>query len=152
MCGQLLFEGKPVADSAVPRYRSRVLYVSQKPVFSDGTVLENIRAVLGLDAHQGRVEPTARLAQWLGLLGRDTGFLSLQARHLSGGEAQIASVIRALALEPRVLCLDEPTSALDRESAALVEKLLHAAHSGAWIWVSHDPEQISRVASRVIDF
>jgi putative ABC transport system ATP-binding protein len=82
---------------------------------------------------------------------------------LSGGEVQIAALLRVLQLEPQVLLLDEPTSSLDTELTKLFEKLLvkwqtetpEKQHNSpisttqrAWIWVSHNPEQLQRMCSR----
>ena len=79
-------------------------------------------------------------------------FLDKRASELSGGEAQIAALIRVLQLAPDVLLLDEPTASLDPASAREIEALVDAWFAGnparASIWVSHDPEQALRVGAR----
>jgi putative ABC transport system ATP-binding protein len=85
--------------------------------------------------------------------GRDTDFLDKRASELSGGEAQIAALIRVLQVAPDVLLLDEPTASLDPASALEIEALVSAwfddGHDErASIWVSHDPAQAKRVGER----
>jgi putative ABC transport system permease protein len=46
---------------------------------------------------------------------------------------------------------DEPTSALDPEATAQVERALCAPPALARVWVSHDPQQPSRVGGSVFD-
>jgi ATPase subunit of ABC transporter with duplicated ATPase domains len=55
----------------------------------------------------------------------------------------------ALSLEPDVLLLDEPTSALDPETCLLVENTI-LNRGGSCIWVTHDPAQAERVATRIL--
>ena len=73
---------------------------------------------------------------------------------LSGGEQQLISLVRALTLSPTALLLDEPTAALDAETAAKVERLImdwyRSDESRAFVWSSHDLEQVDRMTMRQI--
>ena len=93
------------------------------------------------------------LARHLGLTGPDGSYLAKRARHLSGGEAQRVSVIRALLADPQAVLCDEPTSALDEFNAGRVMETLHAwAHDRgrAVVWVTHNIEQAARYADHFV--
>lgn len=84
-------------------------------------------------------------------LGLEQDLLVQPVARLSSGERQRFALLRLLANRPTVLLLDEPTANLDAHSAARVEELLarYQKDAGAGVlWVSHDLEQIRRVASR----
>ena len=69
----------------------------------------------------------------------------------SSGEKQRLSILRMLANKPRVLLLDEPTANLDAENSRKVEALIAAyleQNNAVAIWVSHNHEQLERVASK----
>ena len=69
----------------------------------------------------------------------------------SSGEKQRLSILRMLANKPRVLLLDEPTANLDAENSRKVEALIAAyldQNNAVAIWVSHNYEQLERVASK----
>ena len=69
---------------------------------------------------------------------------------LSTGEKQRLALARVLLLNPKVLLLDEPTSGLNAEAtqAAEAEIKEHTKTGSAVLFVSHDAEQIARIADR----
>jgi putative ABC transport system ATP-binding protein len=150
--GFVTWRGERIARAGIPAYRRRVAYIAQRPAMLDGTVEDNLRYPYSLKAYRDAQfdrDIAARLAQ---AAGRGADFLDKFASDLSGGEAQIAALVRVLQLAPDVLLLDEPTASLDPESARAIEALVAAwfdAHAArASIWVSHDHEQARRVATR----
>jgi len=70
---------------------------------------------------------------------------------LSGGEAQRVALGRALAANPRILCLDEPLAALDHDTRVEVRDLLkriQTQYGVTTIHVTHDREEAARLADQ----
>ncbi len=151
--GDIAWHGRPVERSLIPRYRKNVAYVRQRPAVLDGTVEDNLLYPYSLRAYKGLRFDRARAAHLAERAGRASDFLNKRASELSGGEAQIAALIRVLQLEPEVLLLDEPTASLDPQAAHAIEALVadwfdaRPAERSS-IWVSHDPAQAGRVSAR----
>jgi putative ABC transport system ATP-binding protein len=149
--GQVTWHGQGIGPRAVPAYRCRVAYVRQRPALLPGTVEDNLRLPYQLHVRRQSTgfDRDAAIALLVGA-ERDASFLDKNAADLSGGEAQIAALVRTLQTRPTVLLLDEPTAALDPASAHAVEALLQhwfaqAPERHAWMWVTHDSAQAERI-------
>lgn len=71
---------------------------------------------------------------------------------LSGGQQQRVSIVRALALKPKILFFDEPTSALDPELTSEVLKVIRslAEEKMTMVIVTHEMAFANDVSDRVI--
>ncbi|MCP2040186.1 putative ABC transport system ATP-binding protein [Neisseria sp. HSC-16F19] len=153
--GRLFWQGRAVETAAdIQAYRVQAAYVRQQPVLMPGSVADNLYLPYTLAAYAARRPDSERTAALLHAIGRDKRFLQADSGHLSGGEAQLVCLMRIIQLEPQVLFLDEPTSALDPETAAAAEALISHWHDAApqqraWVWISHSPEQLSRISAQV---
>ncbi len=142
--GSISYLGEPLADLDPLNLRRRVGMVFQKPVLFPGTVRDNLTeadGVLDDDAYRAVLQQVAL----------EESFLHRPADELSGGEAQRACLARALVASPTALLMDEPTSSLDGAAAHRLEGLAgQLADDGIpVVWVSHDLEQVHRIADHV---
>ncbi|MEL6616332.1 MAG: ATP-binding cassette domain-containing protein [Bacteroidota bacterium] len=156
--GTVAVDGQPLADWRLPELRMRVRYVSQVPAFADGTVrtaLEGARAFGSASGEGDASAPEAWVVERLERLGRGAEFLDARTETLSGGERQIAALLRAMQTGPQMLLLDEPTASLDPDATDAVESLisdwLDEDASRAVVWTSHSRDQRSRVTDRLVE-
>ncbi|MEM8954753.1 MAG: ABC transporter ATP-binding protein [Verrucomicrobiota bacterium] len=102
-------------------------------------------------AHFGKENASTR--ERLEAFGFGYDVMDWEVRRLSVGERQRLGLVRLLGLEPRALLLDEPTANLDVRNTGIVEEIVEAYRKrkgAAVLWVSHNEEQLGRVARRVL--
>jgi len=147
--GTVYLQGKDYRQIPPRRLRRRLGLVMQQPHLFPGTVADNLR--FGPEAH-GETLQDDRIEALLE--GVDlAGFADREAGSLSGGEAQRVNLARTLANNPEVLLLDEPTSSLDEVARRDVEETIRSvieAQQITCLLVTHDREQVQRMASRVL--
>ncbi len=145
LTGEIRWRDRLLTEWEPTELRRQVAMVFQRAPVFPGTVLDNLAVAL-----PGITED--RALHVLEHVGLEPDLLGHEADTLSGGEAQRMCVARALLTDPAVLLADEPTAALDRAARATVEDLGRSlADSGvAVIWVSHDTDQLRRLADHVI--
>jgi NitT/TauT family transport system ATP-binding protein len=145
--GTILYDGRDVADV-------RVGYVFQnyrEALFPWRRAADNIRYPLRL---MGLAKPEIeRRVERLAASFRVRFDLNRYPYELSGGQQQLVSIMRALAVEPEVLFLDEPFSALDYETTLSLRDLLQAVLKEIGVTtllVSHDLEESIVLADRLL--
>jgi len=149
--GRLVVDGVPWQDSRTflrPHQRSVGL------VFQEPSLLPHlsVRGNLDYALRRASAAPGPGLDEVVELLGL-AQLLPRSPRHLSGGERQRVALGRALLSRPSLLLMDEPLSSLDADSKAEILPYLERLHR-AWatpvLYVSHDPQEIARLADRVL--
>jgi tungstate transport system ATP-binding protein len=146
--GHILFRGQPIPHDLA--YRRRIALVLQDPLLLNTSVYNNVAAGLRFRRlPRGAID--SRVRDWLHRLGIDT-LRDRPAPRLSGGEAQRASLARALVLQPELLLLDEPFGALDAPTRArLIDDLQILLKSTATttVFVTHDQDEAMLLGDRV---
>lgn len=162
--GAIMFEGENLADMSVDIniHRQKIGMVFQQfNLFNNYTILDNIMLV-PLTVAKKNIKNRKRLSEkkieieekahsLLKRIGLDDKALCYPSV-LSGGQKQRVAIVRALAMEPKVMLFDEPTSALDPEMVGEVLNLMKdLATSGmTMLIVTHEMSFARQVADRVV--
>ena len=120
-------------------------------LFNNLTVMQNMTLAPVMLGVKTKAEAEARaleLLERIGLLEKKDEYPA----KLSGGQKQRVAIIRALAMEPKVMLFDEPTSALDPEMVGEVLDLMKdlAKEGMTMVVVTHEMGFAREVADRVI--
>ncbi len=151
--GEIRMEGDRVSGPGVDvnRLRQQVGIVFQSyNLFPHMTVLENVTLapvrVLGMSKAEADDKAMALLKR-IGLASKAREYPD----RLSGGQQQRVAIVRALAMEPRLMLLDEITSALDPELVSEVLNIVRdlAGQGMTMLLATHEMGFAREVASKV---
>ena len=153
--GDIVLDGRKLRHvGAREAIRSGISMVMQETSLApDLSVLENI--MLPRIAMPGRLnwkQMRAQAQAVLGELGQEVGLrLDADVGDLSIGQRQLVEILKALALDSRIIIFDEPTAPLSpHESERLFDIMRRLAKSGhGLIFVSHRLEEIFTITDRV---
>jgi polar amino acid transport system ATP-binding protein len=153
--GQIIVDGIDIADMSVDINIQRQnigMVFQQFNLFNNKTILENITlAPLHLKKFKTKEEANKvamKLLESIGLADKANFYPST----LSGGQKQRVAIVRAMAMNPKVLLFDEPTSALDPEMVKEVLELIKkvAENNITMVLVTHEMGFAREIADRVI--
>ena len=152
--GEVLFRGQKVLgynqdESALYRNRNIGFVFQDHLLLPYLTVLENILLPLVASKtsdqdYRQKADEARRMMEKTGI----TGIASKYPYQISGGEAQRATLVRALVNQPSVLLADEPTGSLDRRNAENLGDLLtdmNREYGTTLILATHSQELADRM-------
>ena len=124
LSGTIRFDGQDVTSwNAERRRRAGLIYLPEgRGIFPSLTVMENVRLAIRLSDDKS-VSIGKAFSLFPALEGRKTQ----RASSLSGGEQQMLSLVRALAVDPKLVVIDEPSLGLAPLMVDLVYETLERA-------------------------
>ncbi len=152
--GRIVVDGVELGEDpkSIEAIRREVGMVFQQfNLFPHMTILENITLapmkVRGLRKEEAE-KKAMELLERVGIADQAHKYPA----QLSGGQQQRAAIVRALAMEPKIMLFDEPTSALDPEMVGeVLDVMRELARSGmTMLVVTHEMGFARDVADRVI--
>jgi polar amino acid transport system ATP-binding protein len=153
--GTIKVEGQLVSGPGVDvdRHRRDVGIIFQSfNLFPHMSVLQNITLAPRQVLRQSKRDAEARadaLLDRVGLLAKRKDYPD----SLSGGQQQRVAIVRALAMQPKLLLLDEVTSALDPELVAEVLNIVRElAHEGMTMLLATHEMSFCREVSSLVCF
>ncbi|WP_249869925.1 ABC transporter ATP-binding protein [Oceanobacillus saliphilus] len=131
--GEVLIDGRPVADYKLKTLRSHIGFVLQEPFLFSTSIKSNI-AYGRPDISEKEIIAAAKRAQAHEFItelpnGYDT-MLGERGMGLSGGQKQRIAIARAICINPSILVLDDATSAVDMETEFNIQKALREVMIG----------------------
>ena len=152
--GEIIFEGKCITDKScnMDIIRRQIGMVFQHfNLFPHLTILQNIilaPVLLKVMNPEEAREEAKRLLIKVNLLDK----MDEYPIKLSGGQKQRVAIVRALAMNPKVILFDEPTSALDPEMIGEVLDVMgELAKNGiTMLVVTHEMNFAREMATRVL--
>ncbi|MBM9466819.1 ABC transporter ATP-binding protein [Nakamurella sp. YIM 132084] len=165
--GQVVFDGEPLGKLKRNQITRRGIARTFQNIrlFSEMTALENV--VVGTDARHrtsvpgatfrtprhrreehDAIERAMALLEFVGVGARATE----KARNLPYGDQRRLEIARALATEPKLLCLDEPAAGFNpAEKAALMDLIRKIRADGYTVLlIEHDMRLVMGVTDRIV--
>ncbi len=141
--GEILYDGKSIADIDKYTYRSRYIGVVFQSfnLITKFTALENV--ILSMDISGCKVNNKKEKAlELLSGVGLNEDEANRRVLKLSGGQQQRVAIARALSYDPDIILADEPTGNLDGETQNEIMGIFRklAEEGKCVILVSHSPE------------
>ena len=152
--GSIVFDGVDITDTKVniDKIRQQMGMVFQHfNLFPNMTILKNITLAPIRTKLMTKAEAEEKAMQLLRRVGLEEK-ANAYPNQLSGGQKQRIAIVRALAMNPKVMLFDEPTSALDPEMVGEVLSVMKelAQEGMTMVVVTHEMGFAREVGNRVL--
>ena len=155
--GEVLIDGVNLAGNGKEARTARrkvgmVFQYPEKQLFEETVAADIAFGPKNLELSEEEIERRVRSAMEFVQLDYET-YKDVSPFQLSGGQMRRVAIAGVLALEPKYLVLDEPTAGLDpRSREELLRRVaeLHRKRKLTIIFVSHNMDDIARMAERVV--
>ena len=151
--GKIVLDGNEIDKKVnIDKYRQNIGMVFQSfNLFNNLTVKENIMlapVTLKLKTKEEAEKESIKLLNKINLKDKIDKYPS----QLSGGEKQRVAIVRALAMNPKIMLFDEPTSALDPEMVGEVLNLMKdlAENGMTMVIVTHEMDFAKEIGSKIV--
>lgn len=153
--GSIVYEGTDISHAQPHQVAGRGIgYVPQEnKVFPDLTVCENLSIGSQMCRHLTKKQRAEKMTEIFDLFPDLKARSAQKAGSLSGGEAQMVAVGRALMQEPALILLDEPTTGLSPKYADLLFdkiKEIHETRKVSVILTEQNAEKAMSIADQVL--
>ena len=152
--GEIWFDGVEITARGVniKKIRQKMGMVFQNfNLFENKTIVKNITmapiALKKINKHEA-TKNAIKLLEKVGIANK----ANCMPSQISGGQKQRVAIVRALAMDPKVILFDEPTSALDPEMVnGVLEIMKNLAETGlTMVCVTHEMNFARRLSNRVV--
>lgn len=152
--GKIYFDGQEITDPKTDKNQVRMhmgMVFQHFNLFPHLTVKKNITLApvrLKLKTQEEADKLALELLDKVGLKDKADTY----PKQLSGGQKQRVAIVRALAMEPKVMLFDEPTSALDPEMVGEVLNVMKdlADNGMTMVVVTHEMRFAREAGTRII--
>ncbi|RVU98377.1 ATP-binding cassette domain-containing protein [Coriobacteriales bacterium OH1046] len=160
--GTVIYRGEDITDFRVPPAKRKLLHSELQMIFQDPYASLNPKIKIGeaicepmlangqARNHDEAVKKTRHLLEIVGLRAE---CFDRFPHEFSGGQRQRIGIVRALAVNPRVLFCDESVSALDVSVQAQVLNLFNALKKEfnlTYVFIGHDLAVIRYISDRIL--
>jgi len=157
--GSISIGGQDIKGVSLVSLRTKVVRISQMPLFVHDTVRENFKLSKNDATDKEIEEASKKTGFWDDVLMKKAQMMGVSnpldikmtLNEWSGGQKKIFALTRALLVKPTVILIDEPVAGVDAQNSKLIATIIKNIFKGITVLiVDHNQEFIKDVSDFVV--